>query len=892
MLKIKKTINLIVLLIVILTSTVVFAKNNELFVNESILNTNKTFLEEAHSLEDVDKLTNNYDLEKKDYNLTDDELNLIEYYKQTPLRVGLYSYDTFFIEIDQKYFGLNYYLIQKFASQFDVKIEYVLAPKDELISMINTGDIDILLSTSDNHTDLLETKYFSNSYFFEVPFIYSKDMTKSDIIVDSLNNMKIGKRADSEYFNENDLFYSYYKDINIEIIKYESDADLIRAYDSGEINYILSSTNMFLLSNGFYQSNLVGDNIGTFHHIAVTDNQNSTTLTSVINKFIDEDMQKQLYIYPNLFNTARYKEGYFFTHDEKVLLEQGIELNVASLYSSSYPFLYLDTEGKLTGSEIFIFDRISKLLNIDYNLTLITTDEYNNIISNLDENETDVVLGVFPYKDNKNFIDFSKPTTSSKYVLIGYNDKINYLSDLFNYRIGLIEGETVSDYLQYILPAKNFEIFDSVESANKALTEKKIDYIPVNQEYYKYLIFFTNDYNIRNCYELDFNYNSTIPFIKNENSYMLASIYSKSISFVNKTEILNTTRKIYEDAIFNAVKISHTKKFLIFTIPFLIAILGYLIFNNLKIRKNRKKILELSEKYNDILISTGASFWYYDIITKEFIIQDDFIILVDLDEKYYKVVNDRTVLILSNDFQNYFVDVATANSIICVFNQILNLEESRAEFDFDFKKGMDENNIIRLKITLRFDNISDQKAVYGLIQNTTATHLYESKLRSMALYDPLTGAGNRSSLFETLNSDYYGKVICYMDLDDFKKVNDTYGHEHGDYVLKSVVARVNKISEISQIYRIGGDEFVFIQETLDLDAIIEAQKSISTLMTHKGVSYRVYATIGVLPTTSYDASSFEEYLNLADMIMLYAKNQGKNTIEVYDKNKTYPAVLK
>ncbi len=177
------------------------------------------------------------------------------------------------------------------------------------------------------------------------------------------------------------------------------------------------------------------------------------------------------------------------------------------------------------------------------------------------------------------------------------------------------------------------------------------------------------------------------------------------------------------------------------------------------------------------------------------------------------------------------------------------------------------------------------------------------KLEKLATFDELTGALNRRALYEELKKNAYralreGKnlYILMVDIDHFKKVNDTYGHQIGDEVLKEVVKRFKLLLRPYDIIgRYGGEEFLiaFINEK-ETNAVEVAErlrkiiaktpfqisKDICLFITISlGVS--VFKPTKVNPNEKEIISQLEEAIKLADKALYEAKNQGRNKVITY-----------
>ena len=169
----------------------------------------------------------------------------------------------------------------------------------------------------------------------------------------------------------------------------------------------------------------------------------------------------------------------------------------------------------------------------------------------------------------------------------------------------------------------------------------------------------------------------------------------------------------------------------------------------------------------------------------------------------------------------------------------------------------------------------------------------EKKLHNMAHYDSLTGLASRPILIDQLQQAITSEqklAVAYLDLDNFKPINDKYGHETGDFVLKTIAQRLKStLRKEDTLARIGGDEFIFLlrgavhtiqeYETLLQDVLIEVNDPIK--LAEFSCSVQISASIGVaLPNN--DGLSCDDVLRRADQTMYQAKRSGTNRILFFD----------
>ena len=174
-------------------------------------------------------------------------------------------------------------------------------------------------------------------------------------------------------------------------------------------------------------------------------------------------------------------------------------------------------------------------------------------------------------------------------------------------------------------------------------------------------------------------------------------------------------------------------------------------------------------------------------------------------------------------------------------------------------------------------------------RDVTERKVVERQLAKQAFHDPLTGLANRSLLKDRVQRanlrDRRSFTLLFLDLDNFKHVNDSLGHAVGDQLLVEVASRIQQcVRPIDTAARLGGDEFaVFLEDSPDIeDAITVAERIIESLKTPIKVSGKTAFTstsIGIAPGSLADST--DELLRNADIAMYRAKTRGKGQHVVF-----------
>ena len=154
----------------------------------------------------------------------------------------------------------------------------------------------------------------------------------------------------------------------------------------------------------------------------------------------------------------------------------------------------------------------------------------------------------------------------------------------------------------------------------------------------------------------------------------------------------------------------------------------------------------------------------------------------------------------------------------------------------------------------------------------------ERKIMNESRTDELTQMNNRYALYDYFNqdNDKTSKSLALFDIDNFKEINDIYGHIVGDYVLKRVAEIVNEVLTDSFVCRYGGEEFVIVLEKEKAyERLEQFRKSIeSSLFEYEGKEFHITITIGYANYTR--EMPLEKWVELADEKMYSGKNTGKN----------------
>jgi diguanylate cyclase (GGDEF)-like protein/PAS domain S-box-containing protein len=197
----------------------------------------------------------------------------------------------------------------------------------------------------------------------------------------------------------------------------------------------------------------------------------------------------------------------------------------------------------------------------------------------------------------------------------------------------------------------------------------------------------------------------------------------------------------------------------------------------------------------------------------------------------------------------------------------------------------------------------DVNGIVLTIRDVTGRRALEDQLRHQAFHDALTGLSNRALFLDRVEhalarirrSDSPIPAVAFIDLDDFKLVNDSLGHGAGDELLRAVADRLRSCLRSGDTpARLGGDEFaVLLEDAPDIQAVVEVAERILDAL-HEPVALEgreVYARASIgIATRTGPATTPDELLRNADLAMYAAKANGKGCIEMFEPAMHHRAV--
>lgn len=278
-------------------------------------------------------------------------------------------------------------------------------------------------------------------------------------------------------------------------------------------------------------------------------------------------------------------------------------------------------------------------------------------------------------------------------------------------------------------------------------------------------------------------------------------------------------------------------------------------------------------------------------------------IITDVNKQMESLTSCTRDELIGAPFKNYFTDPDRAEDAI----MLVLTKKKVTNYELTARDRNGKETVVSYNATTFYDRDRKLQGVFAAARDITERKLAEKQILDLALYDALTRLPNRRLLTERLGqikevSKRSGRhsALLFLDLDNFKSLNDVYGHFMGDLLLVEVAHRLSGcVRTVDVVARFGGDEFIVVlsemgankaEATAQSRLIAEKLRAVLekpyVLAYHQGdqreisVQHRCTASIGVVVFFDNESNQ-DEILKWADAAMYKAKEQGGNRIQFH-----------
>lgn len=576
----------------------------------------------------------------------------------------------------------------------------------------------------------------------------------------------------------------------------------------------------------------------------------------------------------------RYKQSYpkiYVTEKEHQWLQEHpvIRIGIDKDYA---PFEWINQNGDYVGFAADYIQSIGRRLGLK--IEIVQKDSWYDVLDLAQQGGIDMLSIAVSTKERAKFLTFTQPYITSSAVIInrvsqGY---IGDLSNLNNKSVAIQKGRYTQELLSKDYPDISVISTPNLITALKMVSEGKADAYVGEVLTANYVMQKAGLANLRFAGQTL--YKSNFRFAINKAHPELETLISKvliSMDQAEKNTIFNRWHSLKTDTGVSSETLTNYAIGMFF-ILLIIALWIYRLRNELRQRRTTEKSLQLAATV-------------YQNSSEAMMVMDKNNIVIAVNPAFIKMTGFTLDEVISKNATLLKSELQETDFYEAMWQSILDTGHWQGELRSKHKSG--DDCVQWLSINTIFD---DDLKVYqrvALFSDITERKNAEQLIHIQANYDALTKLPNRLMFIDRLeqeikksNRNLQPFALLFLDLDNFKDVNDTFGHHVGDELLVQTAERIIKcVRESDTVARLGGDEYtVILPEMGDLLSLERIVQNILTSLSKPFdlEQYQSYisASIGITlyPT---DADSLDELLKNADMAMYRAKDLGRNRFSYF-----------
>lgn len=567
-----------------------------------------------------------------------------------------------------------------------------------------------------------------------------------------------------------------------------------------------------------------------------------------------------------------------------------IRVGMDSAYA---PYEWLDKEGHYVGMAVDYLRLLEKKIGVRFEI--VHGKSWIEILEMAKKGEIHVVTSIVQTPERLKYFIFSSPYRNTQTMIVdnGKGDFVGDLKRLAHKKVAVERGYFVQEILETHYPKIECVLVNTTAEALQFVQDEKVDAYVGDMSAIDYAIKKDGLRELRFSGQTEFASEHRFAFPKSHPE--IASIMTKAMELISEEESNAIFNRWLGMRIQQGVKVETIVKYSVAIVAFLV-LFGYMYYRLQRETAQRKAAeayyRQLTEDVLDVIWRTDKDF-YMTYISPS-------------DERLRGYKAEEVL-------GRHVFEMFTSEGVVILMEQIKKrreLEEKGIQTDFErfqIQHRCKDGSIKWGEVLSKPERNAKGEIIgyHGITREITQQKQMQDQVQQLAFYDVLTKLPNRLLLKERLQHaiarsrrEKHYSALMFFDLDNFKSLNDTYGHSVGDLLLYQVAQRVKEcIREIDTVARFGGDEFVVILSSLHNTkeaskqyAYSIAEKIRLVLSAHyllpvqteaveSTVEHHCTASIGVLV---FDDGNEDDLLRHVDAAMYKAKEAGKNTIHFYD----------
>ena len=660
---------------------------------------------------------------------------------------------------------------------------------------------------------------------------------------------------------------------NTKIVLFDTYVESIKAVSLGEVDAMISEAGVLYLANEIGMPYLepaifLDEKLDMVFSIS----KDFPEALSIINKSLEAIGKTKL-------SDIQYK--WFLSNPNKIETKQGLNLAElkylknkkiinACIDPNWMPFEAFDKYGTHIGLSSDYFNKFRKELPIPINI--IKTKTWNETLEFSKSRKCDIISLAMQTNERKKYLNFSIPYLTTPLVLATKPDKrfINDFKNLSNEKLGIPQGYAFAEILKKSYPNLNIiEVKDINEGLEKVIDNEYFGYIgTLSSVGYLFQREYAGELKIAGKFDEKWELGIAV---RNDEQILL-NIFDKLISNIEEKD---------KEKIFNKwITLEYEEKvdysLIIKIILFSILVIGTFIYWNRKLLNARNK-LELANKENEK---------YLEMINSHVLISSTDIngIIIDASDALCDLTGYKKSELIGKN-HNIFKHQDMKDIL---FSNMWKTIKSKKVWKGEIKSLKKDGSFYWADVIISPTYDNDFNVIgYSAIRNDITD---KKRIEQLSITDKLTGIANRSKLDDFLNNEikrarrYESSLgVVLLDIDNFKRVNDTYGHLVGDKVLVAIANILkSNIREIDFLGRWGGEEFLIVCPHTNKEGIMTLCETLRKKIEEYDFKNCTKQTASFGVTSFSKDDTIDSIILRADNALYRAKEIGKNTVEFED----------
>jgi diguanylate cyclase (GGDEF)-like protein/PAS domain S-box-containing protein len=567
------------------------------------------------------------------------------------------------------------------------------------------------------------------------------------------------------------------------------------------------------------------------------------------------------------------RTSFDLTEREKSYLAQKQTIKVC-VDPSWMPFEAIENDTHVGISADYL-DLVSQELGITFQL--VPTQTWTETLEKGKARECDIFALSMETPERKRYMNFTKPYIVIPLVIASTKDTpfIADIPDIAHQRIGLVRDYAFIEFLRSEYPQMDIVEFDTLYEGLSALEKNEI---------YGFIDSLTTiSYEIQRSFSSSIkisgrvNRNWDLGFAVRNDDPVLLAILDKAVRNIDKKAVDEIRRKWFSVTYENQIDYS-----LLWKVFAVVVVLVFLfVYRHWKINIFNKRLQELNRKLKE----REESFQYLINNAQEGIVVAQNKRIAYASPSMCKMTGyDQDAL---RNMETFLTIIAPEARETVMANHLKRTsgQEAPQRYESIFLKR--DGTTCPVEISGTLINWNGTPATMNIISDISERKAAEETIRYIALHDNLTGLPNRYLLKERIEQalaqarrSQQSLGVLYMDLNDFKPINDTHGHDVGDMVLKEFASRVRTLMRDSDtLARMGGDEFVMLLNQVNgkmgVETLVARIESILQLPFNiRNLTLKISTSVGIAIYPE-NGNTEEALLRVADQHMYHVKHSKK-----------------